>query len=99
MLSPFGSPIADAVADVTEKHKMPMVAPSAGATSIYRKGRKFIFSMNPPVEVQLEGLLDLVAKRGLKTVALVGGGGLFGRAATQGAIELAKKRLFSLASG
>ena len=28
VLGPQGSPITDAVADVTEKHKMPMVAPS-----------------------------------------------------------------------
>ena len=51
VLGPFSSPITDAVADVTEKHKMPMVAPSAGATSIYRKGRKFIFSSESPCGV------------------------------------------------
>ena len=34
VLSPFSSLITDAVANVTETHKMPMVAPSAGATSI-----------------------------------------------------------------
>ena len=43
VLGPYTSPITDAVADVTEKHKMPLVAPSAATTSIYRKGRKFIF--------------------------------------------------------
>jgi len=47
VLGPNAGPLTDAVANVTEKHKMPMVAPTAGATSIYRKGRKFIFSMNP----------------------------------------------------
>ena len=72
VLGPFSSPITDAVADVTEKHKLPMVAPAAPTTSIYRKGRKFIFSMLPPAEVQLEGLLDLAAKKGLKTVAQIG---------------------------
>ena len=56
VLGPYGSPITDAVADVTEKHKMPMVTP-ATATSIYRKGRKFIFGMQPPAELNLEGLL------------------------------------------
>ena len=48
VLGPHSPDITDAVADVTEKHKMPMVAPTASATSIYRKGRKFIFSMVPP---------------------------------------------------
>ena len=65
---------------LTEKHKMPMMAPAAGATSIYSKGRKFIFSMNPPAEGWLEGLLDLAAKKGLKTVALINVDDAFGRA-------------------
>ena len=92
VLGPYIPSITDAVADVTETHKMPMVAPGGGATSIYRKGRKFIFSMNPPAEFQLEGLLDLAAKKGLKTVALINADSLTGRAITQGAIELAKKK-------
>jgi branched-chain amino acid transport system substrate-binding protein len=66
VLGPFSGFIADPVADVTEKHKMPMMAPVAAFTSIYRKGRKFIFSMMSPAEVLLEGLIDLAAKNGLK---------------------------------
>jgi branched-chain amino acid transport system substrate-binding protein len=92
VLGPLSSPITEAVASVTEKHKMPMVTPSASTTSIYRKGRKFIFSMFPAAESQLEGLLDLAAKKGLKTVALIGVDSVYGRAVTQGAIELATKK-------
>jgi branched-chain amino acid transport system substrate-binding protein len=92
VLGPYTSPITDAVADVTEKYKLPMVAPAAAATSIYRKGRKFIFSMLAPAEGWLEGLIDLAAKKGLKTVALINVDDPFGRATTQGAIELAKKK-------
>jgi branched-chain amino acid transport system substrate-binding protein len=43
VLGPYSSPITEAVADVTEKHRMAMVAPGAATTSIFRKGRKFIF--------------------------------------------------------
>ena len=64
VLGPRSPDITDAVADVTEKHNMPMVAPLAGTTSIYKKGRKFIFSVQPPNEVFLEGLLDLAPRRG-----------------------------------
>ena len=92
VLGPSGSPVFDAVADVTEKHKMPMVAPSASTTSMYKKGRTFTFSMLSPAEVLLDGLLDLAAKKGLKTVALINRDDLGGRAVTQGAIELAKKK-------
>jgi branched-chain amino acid transport system substrate-binding protein len=92
VLGPYGSPISEAVADVSEKYKMPMVAPMAATTSIYRKGRKFIFGLLPPAEVYFEGLLDLAAKKGLKTVALINVDELYARAAAQGAIELAKHK-------
>jgi branched-chain amino acid transport system substrate-binding protein len=71
VLGPYGSPISEAVANVNEKHRMPMVAPIAATTSIYRKGRKFIFGMLPASEVFLEGLIELAARQGLKTVALI----------------------------
>jgi branched-chain amino acid transport system substrate-binding protein len=92
VLGPFSAPISDAVADVNEKYKMPMVAPVAADTSIYRKGRKFIFGMLPPAEVLHEGLLDLAAKKGLKTVALINVDDLGSRAVTQGGIQLAKRK-------
>ena len=92
VLGPYSSPISEAVADVNEKYKMPMVAPIAAATSIYRKGRKFIFSVLPPVEVFLEGLIDLAVKKGLKTVAMINAGDLSQRAGAQGTIELAKNK-------
>ena len=92
VLGPYSSSITEAVADVTEKHRMPMVAPSAGATSIYRKGRKFIFQVLSPAEIYLEGLLDMAAKKGLKTVALINVDELFAQSVIRGTIELAKKK-------
>jgi branched-chain amino acid transport system substrate-binding protein len=77
---------------VTEKHKMPMVAPVGAATFMYRKGRKFIFSMLAPGEMLLEGLIDLAAKRGLKTAALIHADDVGSRTVAQGSIELARKR-------
>ena len=91
VLGPYGSPITDAVAAVTERHKLPMVG-NAAATSIYRKGRKFIFAMVPPAEVYLEGLVDMGAKKGLKTLAMINLDDLSSRAIAQGVIELAKKK-------
>ena len=92
VLAPQSGPITDAVANVTEKHKLPLVAPSGADTLIYSKGRKFIFSMQPSAEVFLEGLIDLAAKKGLKTVALINVNDIFGRSVIQGTIELSKRR-------
>jgi branched-chain amino acid transport system substrate-binding protein len=92
LLGPYSSPITDAVADVSEQYKMPMVAPIAATTSIYKKGRRFVFMLESPAEVYLEGLITLAAKEGLKTVALIYEDTLFPRATVQGTIELAKKQ-------
>ena len=92
ILGPYSSPITEAVANVSEKYRMPMVAPNAATTSIFRKGRKFVFMVHSAAEVYLEGLIDIAASRGLKTVAVINEDTLFPKATAQGTIELAKRR-------
>ena len=91
VLGPFGSPITDAVANVTEKHKMPMMT-HAATPSIFKKGRKFVFTVLPPSEVNLEGLIDLAAKKGLKTLAIINEDNILAKAVAHGTMELAKKK-------
>src|SRR6059036_1116857 len=92
VIGPYSSPVTEASANVTEKYKKVMVAPLAATTSIFRKGRKYIFMVISPAEVYLEGLLDIAAKRGLKTVAVINEDTLFSKAAAAGATDLAKKK-------
>jgi len=92
VLGPYSSAISEAVANVNERYKMPMVAPMASTTSIFKKGRKFIFMVQSPAEVYLEGMLDMAARRGLKTVAIINEDTLFPKATAQGTAELAKKK-------
>ena len=92
IMGPYSSAITEAVANVNEKYKMPMVAPMASTTAIFKKGRKFIFMMQSPAEVYLEGLIDVAAKKGLKTVAIINEDTLFPKATVQGTIELAKQK-------
>jgi hypothetical protein len=42
VMGPYGSASTDAVADVTEKSRKLMIAPAAGTTSIWEKGRKYL---------------------------------------------------------
>ncbi len=91
VLGPYGSPITEAVADVTEKYKLPLVA-HAATRSIFKKGRKFVFMVLAPAEVFLEGLIDLAARNGLKTLALINEDTIATRAIAQGTVELAKKK-------
>src|SRR5438876_1298599 len=92
VMGPYSSPITEAVANVTEKYKKVMVSPLAATTSIFKKGRKYISMVISPAEVYLEGLVDMAAKRGLKTVAIINEDTLFTKASANGTAELAKKR-------
>ena len=92
VFSPYSSGITEGVADVTERHRMPMVAAGAATRSIYKKGRKFVFMVFTPAEAYLEGLIDVAAKRGLKTIAVMYEDSIFHTAIAQGMIDLAKKR-------
>jgi branched-chain amino acid transport system substrate-binding protein len=92
VLGPYSSNISEAVADVSEKYRIPMVAPIAAATSIYRKGRKFIYSILPPVEVFHEGLIDMAVRRNLRSIAVINNDELSAKAGAQSTIDLAKKK-------
>jgi branched-chain amino acid transport system substrate-binding protein len=90
VMGPYGSPITDAVADVTEKHRQLMVAPAAGTTAIWEKGRRYLVMMLSPLEASTEGTLDLTARNGLKTIGVIGA--LARPAIAKGALEVAKKK-------
>ena len=92
VMGPYGSSMTDAAADVTEKHRRLMVAPAAGTTSLWQKGRRYLLMVLSPLEAATEGTIDLAARNGLKTIALINVDTLTGKAVVKGAIELAKKK-------
>lgn len=91
VMGPYGSTHTEAVAPITEKHRMVHVSPLAATTSIWEKNRRYIFMVLPPAELFLAGLIDIGARNGLKTVAIIEEDSLFPKAAGKGAVELAKK--------
>jgi branched-chain amino acid transport system substrate-binding protein len=96
VMGPYSSPVTEAAVNVTEKYKKVMVAPLAATTSIFKRPagqkRNYVFMVISPAEVYLEGLIDMGAKRGLKTVAIVNEDTLFSKAAASGAEETTKKK-------
>ena len=92
VMGPYSSAVSEAVANVTEKYKKVMVAPLAATTSIFKKGRKYIFMVITPAENYLDGLIDMAAKRGLKTVAIINEDTLFPKASAAGTAEAARKK-------
>jgi branched-chain amino acid transport system substrate-binding protein len=92
VMGPYSSGITESVAGISEKYKKVLVSPLAATTSIFRQGRKYIFMVISPAEFYLEGLVDMGAKRGLKTIAIINEDTLFPKATVVGTEELAKKR-------
>ena len=92
VMGPYGSASTNAVADVTEKHRKLMIAPAAGTASIWEKGRRYLVMVLSPLEGATEGTIDLAARNGLKTIALITVDTLPAKAVANGAIELAKKK-------
>jgi branched-chain amino acid transport system substrate-binding protein len=92
VMGPYSSAITEAVANVTEKYGKVMMAPLASTTSIWEKGRKNILMVVSPAETFLDGLVDLAARAGLKSVAFINEDTLFPKASVKGAIEQAKKK-------
>jgi branched-chain amino acid transport system substrate-binding protein len=92
VMGPYGSASTNAVADVTEKYRKFMIAPAAGTTSIWEKGRKYLVMVLSPLEGATEGTIDLAARDGLKTIALINVDTLPAKAVAKGALDLAKKK-------
>jgi len=91
VMGPYGSPLTEAVAPVVEKHRKVMLAPLAATSSIWEKGRRYIFMQLGPSELFLAGLIETGARNRLKTVALVNEDTLFPRSAAKGTTDLARK--------
>ena len=64
VMGPYGSASTNSVADVTEKYRKFMIAPAAGTTSIWEKGRRYLIMVLSPLEGATEGTIDLAARIG-----------------------------------
>ncbi len=92
VLGPYSAAITEAVANVAEKYRKLLLAPLGAAGSIWEKGRRYVIMMVSPAEVYLEGLLDMAARNGLKSVALIYEDTLFPKTSMKGAVASARKR-------
>jgi branched-chain amino acid transport system substrate-binding protein len=79
VFGPFGSGTTEAVAAVTEKYGVPMLAPSANAPQIFGHGYKYIFGiLGPPQNFGDQSLGFLLqAQPGLKTMSIIARNDLF----------------------
>ena len=91
LLAPYSSAITEAVANVNERYKMPFVAYGASSSTIWEKGRKYIFSIVAVAEDYQKGSLHLAKQIGVNKIAIIGEDSLFPRQAGIGAKQWADK--------
>lgn len=71
VLSPYGTPLTLAVAEVTEAAGLPLIASASASALPWSLGYQGVFGVYAQSERYFIGLLDLVARRGLQTVATI----------------------------
>jgi branched-chain amino acid transport system substrate-binding protein len=91
VLGPYSSGITEAVANVTERYKMPFVAYGASSSPIWEKGRRYIFNIVAVAEDYQKGAVHLAKQIGVKKAAVIGEDSLFPRQSGKGAKDWAKQ--------
>jgi len=91
LLAPYSSAITEAVANVNERYKMPYVAYGASSSTIWEKGRKYVFSIVAVAEDYQKGSLHLAKQIGVNKIAIIGEDSLFPRQAGVGARQWADR--------
>jgi len=89
--SPYSSGITDAVANVSERYKMPMITFAAASSVIWEKGRKYVFNTIDYAENYQKGALYLAKDIGVKRIAVIGEDSLFPRMTRKGVEKWAKE--------
>ncbi len=89
--SPYSSGITDAVANISERYKMPMITFAAASSVIWEKGRKYIFNTIDYAENYQKGALFLAKELGVKRIAVIGEDSLFPRMTRKGVEKWAKQ--------
>lgn len=73
VFSPFGSGAAKAGSTVAERHKIPMLAPTASSVEVYDQGYKYLFGTFTPNSTLTEPLAGLVTAKNpsVKKIAIL----------------------------
>lgn len=91
VLAPYSSPLTLAASEITEKAGYVMVASGAASSAIWDRGYKYIFNVYAQADRFFIGYLDLIARQGIRRVAVFFEDNPFNRAAAAGAREWAAK--------
>jgi branched-chain amino acid transport system substrate-binding protein len=91
LLGPYSSEITEAVADVAEQYRYPLLASGGSADSIWQKGRTYTFGVYVNSNKYTIGFLELLLKAGIEKIAIVSADDLFARNIEEGTRDWAHR--------
>jgi len=71
VFSPYGTPLTLVASEISEKHKMIMLACAASGEVIWDRGHRYVFGVYALANRYFIGLLDIMARDGHQTVSLI----------------------------
>ncbi len=84
VLAPYGTGLTYAASETTERRGYVMLASAASGEMIWQRGFRYVFGVYSPAKRYFIGFLDLIARNGLKSLAVLGEDAMFTRAAADG---------------
>lgn len=91
LLSPYGSPLTIAAAEVSEAHGYVMVASASAAEAVWARGFNSLFGVYATASRYFIGLLDLMAREGFRSVAVLYEESTFHREVADAAVRWAQR--------
>ena len=91
VLSPYGTPLTLEASEVTEKAGMVMLACAAAGKAVWERGYRYVFGMYVLGDRYFIGLLDLMARHGMRTVAVLHEDNPFNNDVADGAVQWADR--------
>lgn len=84
VLSPYGSPLTLVASEISERNGYVMLACAASADILFNRGYHKLFGVYAPARRNYIGLLDLMARHGFKTLAILHEDNAFNRDVADG---------------
>lgn len=91
VFSPYGSDLTMVASEVTERHQFVMMGAAVSGEAVFQRGYKYIFGVYAPAGRYLIGFLDLMARQGLGSVAIIYENSPFNIGAAKGGQEWADR--------
>ena len=91
IIGPYSSPVTLPASTVTEKYKYPMVASGASATDVWTRGYSYTFGIYTMAPFYMDGAVDIAAKNGYRTVAIMNENSAFAKDSMDGAMKKARE--------